>query len=90
MYLWSMDIEAVPIAMSCFALLCEEADIRCGSDEMTVTCLLPNYHIYLELAAASSVLTTGKYQTTSTSRQLQHPKMLKAYLPCLSSCCQSR
>jgi neurofibromin 1 len=53
-------MEAVPIAMSCFALLCEEADIRCGSDEMTISCLLPNYHVYLELAAASSILTTGR------------------------------
>jgi len=60
MYLWSIDMEAVPIAMSCFALLCEEADIRCGPDELTVTCLLPNYHIYLDLASASAVLTTGK------------------------------
>ncbi|XP_035709221.1 neurofibromin isoform X4 [Folsomia candida] len=59
-YLWSIDMEAVPIAMSCFALLCEEADIRCGSDEMTISCLLPNYHVYLELAAASSILTTGR------------------------------
>jgi len=52
-------MEAVPIAMSCFALLCEEADIRCGADEMTVTCLLPNYTVYLELASASTVMTTG-------------------------------
>ena len=59
MYLWSIDMEAVPIAMSCFALLCEEADIRCGPDELTVTCLLPNYNVYMELAAASAVLTTG-------------------------------
>lgn len=32
--------------MSCFALLCEEADIRGGSDEVTATYLLPNYHVY--------------------------------------------
>ena len=33
MYLWSIDMEAVLVAMSCFALLCEEADIR--SDQLT-------------------------------------------------------
>ncbi|XP_068081132.1 neurofibromin [Anabrus simplex] len=60
MYLWSIDIEAVLVAMSCFNLLCEEADIRCGSDEVTVTYLLPNYHLYQELAQASTVLTTGR------------------------------
>ena len=61
MYLWSIDIDAVLTAMSCFHLLCEEADIRCGTDEMAVTQLLPNYNIYAELAAASTVLTTGSY-----------------------------
>ncbi|XP_033220854.1 neurofibromin isoform X8 [Belonocnema kinseyi] len=60
MYLWSIDMEAVLVAMSCFALLCEEAEIRCGSDEVAVTCLLPNYHLYVELAQASTILTTGR------------------------------
>ncbi|XP_050410069.1 neurofibromin isoform X2 [Patella vulgata] len=60
MYLWSFEIDAVLTAMSCFRLLCEEADIRCGSDEMAVTQLLPNYNVYSELAAASTVLTTGR------------------------------
>ena len=59
MYLWSVDIDAVLTAMSCFRLLCEEAEIRCGADELAVTQLLPNYAIYSELAAASTVLTTG-------------------------------
>ncbi|RUS73016.1 hypothetical protein EGW08_019222, partial [Elysia chlorotica] len=59
MYLWSIEIDAVLTAMSCFRLLCEEADIRCGTDEMAVTHLLPNYTVYAELAAASTVLTTG-------------------------------
>lgn len=54
-------MEAVLVSMSCFALLCEEAEIRCGSDEVAVTCLLPNYHFYLELAQASTVLITGEY-----------------------------
>lgn len=60
MYLWSIDMDAVLVAMSCFALLCQEAEIRCGSDEVTVTYLVPNYHLYQELASASTVLTTGK------------------------------
>ncbi|XP_077535309.1 neurofibromin 1 isoform X3 [Haemaphysalis longicornis] len=60
MYLWSVDIDAVLVAMSCFALLCEEADIRCGQDDLSVTYLLPNYHVYQELATASTVLTTGR------------------------------
>lgn len=59
MYLWSIDMDAVLVAMSCFALLCQEADIRCGTDEVTVTCLLPNYHLFQEIAHASTVLTTG-------------------------------
>ncbi|KAK6622690.1 hypothetical protein RUM43_008532 [Polyplax serrata] len=59
MYLWSIDMEAVLVAMSCFSLLCEEADIRSNSDEFTVTYLLPNYHVYQELAQASTVLTTA-------------------------------
>ncbi|XP_023718195.1 neurofibromin isoform X4 [Cryptotermes secundus] len=63
MYLWSIDIEAVLVAMSCFRLLCEEADIRCGSDEVTVTYLLPNYHLYQELAQASTILTTASEES---------------------------
>ena len=59
MYLWSIDIDAVLTAMSCFHLLCEEADIRCGTDELAVTQILPNYNVYAELAAASTALTTG-------------------------------
>lgn len=54
-------MEAVLVSMSCFALLCEEAEIRCGTDEVAVTCLLPNYHLYAELAQASTVLTTGRF-----------------------------
>ncbi|CAG2240905.1 Neurofibromin [Mytilus edulis] len=60
MYLWSIDIDAVLTAMSCFSLLCEEADIRCGADEMAVTQILPNYNVYADLAQASTVLTTGR------------------------------
>ena len=64
MYLWSIDIDAVLTAMSCFHLLCEEADIRCGTDELAVTQILPNYNVYAELAAASTALTTGKSKAT--------------------------
>ncbi len=46
--------------MSCFSLLCEEADILGVSDEVTSTYLLPNYHVYQELAHASTILTTGR------------------------------
>ncbi|XP_076453075.1 neurofibromin-like isoform X4 [Babylonia areolata] len=60
MYLWSIDMDAVLTSMSCFHLLCEEAEIRCGSDEMAVTQLLPNSAVYEELANASTVLTTGR------------------------------
>lgn len=61
MYLWSTDLEAVLISMSCFALLCEEAEILCGSDEVAaVTCLLPNYQVYLELAQVSTALISGE------------------------------
>ncbi|XP_014223009.1 neurofibromin isoform X2 [Trichogramma pretiosum] len=59
MYLWSIDMEAVLVSMSCFSLLCEEAEIRCGSDEVAVTTLLPNYHLFVELARASTILTTA-------------------------------
>ncbi|XP_063853822.1 neurofibromin-like isoform X3 [Scylla paramamosain] len=72
-YLWSIDIDAVLVAMSCFALLCEEADIRCVWDEVTatVTYLLPNYHVYQELAAASTILTTASLESRIYSQQQQ-------------------
>ncbi|XP_054010836.1 neurofibromin isoform X2 [Hylaeus anthracinus] len=59
MYLWSINMEAVLVSMSCFTLLCKEAEVRCGSDDVAVTCLLPNYHLYLELAQPSTVLITA-------------------------------
>lgn len=64
MYLWSIDLEAVVVAMSCFALLCEEADVRCGTDEGAAAITqLPNYTVYQELAVASTSLTTGQCLT---------------------------
>ena len=81
MYLWSIDIEAVLVAMFCFSLLCEEADIRCGSDEVTVTYLLPNYHLYQELAQASTVLTTGNF---SFNEVYNYIKYLYEFVLCLN------
>jgi neurofibromin 1 len=49
-YLWSIDVDAVKTAASCFSLFCEEAEIRYGFDEMAVMQLLPNHNVYLELA----------------------------------------
>lgn len=54
-------MEAVLVSMSCFASLCEEAEILCGSDEVAVISLLPNYQLYLELAQASTTLISGKF-----------------------------
>jgi len=54
MYLWSVDLDAVLTSLSCFGLLCEEAEICCSSDELTVGFIMPNYHIYQELAQLST------------------------------------
>ncbi|XP_066593274.1 neurofibromin isoform X2 [Prorops nasuta] len=72
MYLWSIDMEAVLVSMSCFALLCEEAEIRFGSDEVAVPCLLPNYHLYVELAQASNVLTTASGESRLYYHEQNH------------------
>ena len=81
MYLWSIDIEAVLTSMSCFRLLCEEADIRRGSDDIPLTQILPNYNIYAELAANSRVLTTGRAvlqkRIMTLLRKIDHPTMGK-------------
>ncbi|XP_053692655.1 neurofibromin isoform X1 [Sabethes cyaneus] len=63
MYLWSVDLDAVMVSLSCFGLLCEEAEIRSGSDELTVGFILPNYHLYQELSHASSTLTTQSVES---------------------------
>lgn len=87
MYLWSIDIDGVQVAMSCFALLCEEADIRCVWDEVTatVTYLLPNYHVYQELAAASAILTTGRIRVEFTFFMLSpfHCTLINTYCICI-------
>ncbi|XP_074600003.1 neurofibromin 1 isoform X2 [Brevipalpus obovatus] len=75
-YLWSIDIEAVLTSMSCFCSLCEEADIRCGQDDLTATYLTPNYNVYQELAQASHILTTGRAalqkRIMSLLRRIEH------------------
>lgn len=83
-YLWSIEIDAVLVAMSCFALLCEEADIRCNSDELTVTFCLPNYHVYQELATASTVLTTGR-----AALQKRIMALLRKIEHCTQGCSQA-
>lgn len=56
MYLWSVDLEAVVTSLSCFGLLCEEADIRCGADDIISTFIIPNYHLYQDLAQVASTI----------------------------------
>lgn len=65
MYLWSVDLDAVLTSLSCFGLLCEEADIRCGADELSVSFMMPNYHLYQELAQVASTIKAPN----STSRE---------------------
>ncbi|XP_039612599.1 neurofibromin isoform X2 [Polypterus senegalus] len=60
MFLCSPDTEAVLVAMSCFRHLCEEADIRCGVDEVSVQSILPNYNTFFEFASVSNMLSTGR------------------------------
>ncbi|RNA20784.1 neurofibromin isoform X2 [Brachionus plicatilis] len=76
-YLWSIDVDAVKTAMSCFSLFCEEAEIRFGFDEMAVTQLLPNHDVYLELAATSNTITSGRNalqkKILSLLRKIEHP-----------------
>ncbi|KAM7364589.1 neurofibromin 1 isoform 1-T1 [Cochliomyia hominivorax] len=67
MYLWSVDLDAVLTSLSCFGLLCEEAEICCGSDELTVSMLVPNYMIYQELAQLSSAATDSRICFYDTS-----------------------
>lgn len=84
MYLWSVDIECVLVAMSCFALLAEEADIRYGQDDLTATYLLPNYHVYFELANSSTILTTGR-----AALQKRINSMLRKIENCTNGCSQA-
>ncbi|XP_016125031.1 neurofibromin-like isoform X1 [Sinocyclocheilus grahami] len=60
MFLWSPDMEAVLVAMSCFRFLCEEADIHCGAEDIPVQSLLPNYNTFMEFASVSNMMITGR------------------------------
>lgn len=77
-------VSAVLVAMSCFALLCEEADIRCGQDDLTATYLLPNYHVYQELAISSTILTTGR-----AALQKRIMALLRKIEHCTQGCSQA-
>ncbi|XP_077578071.1 neurofibromin [Stigmatopora nigra] len=77
MFLWSPDTEAVLVAMSCFRHLCEEADIRCAADEVSVQTILPNYATFSELASISNMMGTGRStlqkRVMSLLRRIEHP-----------------
>lgn len=60
MFLWSPDMEAVLVSMSCFRYLCEEADIRCSAEDIPVQSLLPNYNTFMEFASVSNMMITGR------------------------------
>ncbi|XP_033905595.2 neurofibromin isoform X10 [Acipenser ruthenus] len=76
-FLWSPDIEAVLVAMSCFRHLCEEADIRCGVDEVSVQNILPNYNTFIEFASVSNMMSTGRAalqkRVMALLRRIEHP-----------------
>ncbi|XP_052323762.1 neurofibromin-like isoform X4 [Oncorhynchus keta] len=77
MFLWSPDIEAVLVAMSCFRHLCEEADIRCSADEVLVQIILPNYATFTEFASVSNIMATGRFtlqkRVMALLRRIEHP-----------------
>ncbi|XP_018604171.2 neurofibromin isoform X3 [Scleropages formosus] len=77
MFLWSPDTEAVLVAMSCFRHLCEEADIRCGVDELPVQNVLPNYNTFMEFASVSNMMSTGRAalqkRVMALLRRIEHP-----------------
>ncbi|KAM9455573.1 neurofibromin-like isoform 1-T1 [Clarias gariepinus] len=77
MFLWSPDMEAVLVAISCFRHLCEEADIRCGVDEVPVQTILPNYNTFMEFASVSHMMATGRSalqkRVMALLRRIEHP-----------------
>ncbi|XP_028855597.1 neurofibromin isoform X3 [Denticeps clupeoides] len=76
-FLWSPDMEAVLVAMSCFRHLCEEADIRCSVDEVPVQTILPNYNTFIEFASISNMMATGRStlqkRVMALLRRIEHP-----------------
>ncbi|XP_017855685.1 PREDICTED: neurofibromin isoform X1 [Drosophila arizonae] len=84
MYLWSVDLDAVLTSLSCFGLLCEEAEICCSSDELTVGFIMPNYHIYQELAQLSSSATDTRICFFENSHgNVSRGKLQKRIMPLL-------
>uniref|UniRef100_A0AAY5F5P1 Neurofibromin n=1 Tax=Electrophorus electricus TaxID=8005 RepID=A0AAY5F5P1_ELEEL len=77
MFLWSPDMEAVLVTMSCFRYLCEEADVRCGVDEVPVQTVLPNYNTFMEFASVSNLMATGRSalqkRVMALLRRTEHP-----------------
>uniref|UniRef100_A0A8C5N5E9 Neurofibromin n=1 Tax=Leptobrachium leishanense TaxID=445787 RepID=A0A8C5N5E9_9ANUR len=77
MFLWSPDIEAILVAMSCFRSLCEEAEIRCGVDEVSVHNFLPNYNTFMEFASVSNLMSIGRAalqkRVMALLRRIEHP-----------------
>ncbi|XP_018650060.1 putative neurofibromin [Schistosoma mansoni] len=62
-YLWSLDLEAVLTSMSCFRLLCQEAELwtQWAFTDFRLPDLLPVYNVYAEIADHSrSIVTTGR------------------------------
>ncbi|KFD70579.1 hypothetical protein M514_02099 [Trichuris suis] len=54
-YLWSLDNDAAITALSLFRVMCEEAEIRCSSDELPA-----EYVHHAELANATNLPTVGR------------------------------
>ncbi|XP_047661070.1 neurofibromin isoform X2 [Tachysurus fulvidraco] len=77
MCLWSPDMEAVLVAMSCFRHLCEEAEIRCAVDEVPVQTILPNYNTFMEFASISNMMAAGRSalqkRVMALLRRIEHP-----------------
>ncbi|CAM9328811.1 unnamed protein product, partial [Lampetra planeri] len=76
-YLWSPDVEAVLVAMSCFRHLCEEAEVRCGAEEVSVHHVLPNYNTCMEFGSSANLVSTGhvalQKRVMALLRRIEHP-----------------
>lgn len=66
LYLWTADLEAVVTSLSCFGLLCEEADIRCIAEDLSPSYILPNYALYMDLAQAATTLQPASHATSES------------------------
>ncbi len=86
MNLWNVDQEAVLTALSCFGQLCEEAEICCGSDDLTLMQVVPNYNVYADLAAAARIGPQGRCNTGKGLRirfSLQESNSIKIESVCI-------